>query len=112
MINNTQDLSKFGYRELDETAKLLAAYKENRDILGDGATVEFNRNSGNVFLLDEDYNVAMMNGDTLELWYNCPYCGHEGFMEDMKEHGEDDGLHPDCIEYLEDIGALDQVDEE
>ena len=112
MINNTQDLSEFGCRELDMTAELLAAYKENRDILGDGVTVEFNPNSGSVFLVDEDYNVALMSGDALELWYTCPYCGYEGFMEDMKEHGKDTDLHPDCIEYLEDIRALDQVDED
>ena len=99
-MNNTQDLSKFGYIELDEAGTLLKAYADNPNVLdGSMINVEFNPNSGNVFLVDEDYNVAMMNGDNLELWYSCPICGHEGFLEDM-EHGEDDD---ECQEYLESI---------
>lgn len=106
-MTNTNDLSKFGYIELKETARLLNAYVDNgKNILdGDGVKVGFNPNSGCVFLVDEDYNVAMMNGDDLELWYNCPICGHEGFLEDM-QHGEDD---EECQEYLKDIGAFQEA---
>lgn len=103
---NTHDLSEFGYRELDMTADLLKAYVDNgKNILGDGVKVEFNPNSGYVFLVDGDYNVAMVNGDNLEFRYNCPICGHEGFLEDM-QHGEDD---EECQEYLKDIGALQEA---
>ena len=99
-MNNTQDLSKFGYIELDEAGTLLKAYADNPNVLeGSNINVEFNPNSGNVFLVDEDYNVAMMNGDDLELWYSCPICGHEGFLEDMK-HNEDD---EECQKYLKEI---------
>jgi hypothetical protein len=98
----TQDLSKFGYMELKEAAKLLSAYKQLNDktnFLGNEIRVEFNPESGNVFLVDEDCNVAMMNGNELQDWFVCPNCSHEGFAEDMK-HGEDD---KDCQEYLEQI---------
>lgn len=102
-MNNTQDLSKFGHRELKIAADLLKAYKEpyldKTDYLGEGIKVEFNPNSDNVFLIDEDFNVAMMNGKYLEDWFYCPNCGHEGFKEDM-HHGEDDA---ECREYLESI---------
>lgn len=82
-MENTQDLSKFGLVELDEAGTLLKEYANNSSVLdGSEVHVEFNPNSGNVFLVDEEYNVAMMNGDTLELWYSCPYCGHEGFLEE------------------------------
>lgn len=104
----TADFGKFGYRELQMAGELLSALKRDMDgteYLGPGISVCFNMNSGNVFLSDQDYNVAMMNGDTLEDWFICPYCGHEGFKEDM-EHGERDELHPDCVEYLEQIGVL------
>jgi len=102
MEQNTNDLSDFGYVELKEAAKLLTAYCEDTSILdGDGVKVEFNPNSGCVFLVDEDCNVAMLNGDKLELWYSCPYCGHEGFLEDMQHEPEDD----ECMEYMEQIGA-------
>lgn len=41
----------------------------------------------------------MMNDENLEEWYNCPICGHEGFLEDMEhDHSKD------CLEYLDDIG--------
>ena len=99
---NTQDMSKFGYRELDMAGDLLKAYKgenDNTRFLGDGVKVEFNPNSGNVFLVDEDYNVAMMNGDKLEDWFYCPVCGHEGFLDEM-DHSED---NEECQEYLESI---------
>lgn len=102
---NTRDLTQFGYRELDMAGDLLKALKTSSDKteqLGDGVTVEMNPNSGNVFLVDEDYNVAMMNGDKLEDWFSCPYCGHEGFKEDMAHEPEDE----DCTRYLEDIGVL------
>jgi len=99
-MNNTQDLSEFGYIELDKAGTLLKAYADNPNVFdGSEINVEFNPNSDKVFLIDEDYNVAMMNGDNLELWYSCPICGHEGFLEDM-EHNENDER---CQEYLEGI---------
>lgn len=99
-MNNTQDLSEFGYIELDKAGTLLKAYVDNPYVLeGSNINVEFNPNSGDVFLIDECYNMAMMNGDNLELFYSCPVCGHEGFLEDM-EHGEDD---EECQEYLKKI---------
>lgn len=99
---NTRDLMSFGYRELSEAADLLKALKTNKDktrFLSHPLSIEFNPNSGNVFLVDEDCNVAMMNGEDLEDFFSCPQCGHEGFLEDM-EHGEDD---KDCQEYLKQI---------
>ena len=64
--------------------KALKGEYDKTEYLGDGVRVEFNPMSANVFLIDEDYNVAMMNGDDLEDWFTCPYCGHEGFKEDME----------------------------
>ena len=107
MEQNTNDLSKFGFCELEETTTLLTAFCNDPSILGDGVKPEFNPNSGNVFLVDEDYNIAMMNGDDLELWHYCPICGHEGFLEDMA-HNEDD---EECQEYLKEIGAVVESDE-
>ena len=92
-MDNTRDLSKFGYRELDLAGDLLKALNNpavnKTKFLGDGVAVEFNPHSGNLFLVDEDFNVAMMNGDNLEDFFSCPYCGHEGFLEDMKHEAKD-----------------------
>lgn len=104
-MENTRDLSQFGIIELKEAGRLLTAYcysDDVRDSLSNGVVVEFNHNSGKVFLVDKEYNVAMMNGDILELWYSCCQCGHEGFKEDMK-HGEDD---KECQDYLKQIGVI------
>lgn len=89
-MTNTQDLSKFGNRERDIASKLLHALAENMfasddDELGDGVSVEFNPESGNVFLVDNDYNVLMLNEhDLLENFVSCADCGAEGFRSEMK----------------------------
>ena len=101
MSENTRDLSKFGYREMDIAGDLLKAYSggsykiwEGENNLSDGVVVEFNPMSGNVFLVDEDCNVAMFNGsDKLEMFLSCSNCGAEGFasedddLKTIEEHG-------------------------
>jgi len=98
-MNNTQDLSNFGYVEIDEAIKLLKEYKNHKSILGAMVQIEFNPNSGNVFLIDNNYDTAMMNGDVLDRWYSCPVCGHEGFINNM-DHRKDD---EECQAYVAEI---------
>ena len=65
---NTQNLADFGYRELKLSGELLSAYKTEKDkteLFGDQVRIEFNRSSDHVFLIDENYQVAMMNNDVL-----------------------------------------------
>ena len=97
----TTDLSKFGHRERDMSEELLKAWRKQGlpdNFYDEDVTIMFNTHSGCVFLTNSEFDAAMMNGDTLEMWYNCPICGHEGFLEDM-DHGDDD----ECQEYLEQI---------
>lgn len=65
----------------------------------------YNRNSGNVFLVNDDYQVCMMNDDVLEEFYTSPYDGHEGFINELLQSYNDglDSWHEDDIEWLEDI---------
>lgn len=98
----TSDLSQFGARERKLAEELLRAWREQglpEDFWNDAVTIAMNKASGCVFLTNEEFQSAMMNGEKLETWYNCPNCGHEGFAEDMP-HAEDD---EDCQEYLEGI---------
>lgn len=107
----TTDLAKFGWRERKMAADLLQAMCSQglpEDFNDDEVTIMMNMNSGNVFLTNADFQVAMMNGDKLESFYTCPQCGHEGFAEDMK-HGEDD---EECQRYLRDIGVVEDSDED
>ena len=88
MIENTKDLSEFGFRELKEAGLLLTLYKSDKDKseLSEKISIEFNPNSGNVFLVDEDYNVAMEWNGELVNWLNCPECGYENYLpEYLKE---------------------------
>src|SRR3990167_4830903 len=85
--NPTSDLSRFGLKELDVAGDLLknfanGANKETQEgeiELGDGVRLMFNHNSGNVFLSDEDLNVAMLNDSgKLEMFLSCSNCGPGG----------------------------------
>lgn len=99
----TSDLSEFGHKELCDLRDLLTAYldKNQTHFLGSGVKPCFNRNSGYVFLTDEDYNVAMeANGKLLD-WFSSPYNGVEGFFEDIKPEYE--SMHPDDQEWLQNI---------
>ena len=67
----TENLADFGAREREMAAKLLAAGLP--DGFNDGGVkLAFNRNSGYVFLVNEDYQVAMMNGGNMQLFHSLP----------------------------------------
>lgn len=86
-MTTTTDISKFGSRERWLLVELLIAW--DRQDLPDGfyddeVTPMMNLISGNVFLTNSDYQVAMMNDNKLELWHSCINCGNEGFKEDCQ----------------------------
>ena len=92
-------------RERVLAMELLQAWGEQglpSDFYEEGVKVAMNRNSGYVFLVNDDYQCAMMNGDKLESFYTSPYDGHEGFLEELLEE-VDDSWHEDDIEWLNDI---------
>src|SRR3990167_7070000 len=97
----TTDLSKFGHREKKMAGELLLAMNEGlpNDFYDDEVTVMMNMNSGNVFLTNSDYQVAMMTDEgKLESFYSCPECGHEGFLDEMKHDG-----NAECKRYYKEI---------
>jgi hypothetical protein len=78
----TTDLSKFGYRERVIARELLEAWEVQglpEDFEETEVTIMFNMYSGNVFLTNSEFQVAMMCDDKLESFYSCPQCGNEGF---------------------------------
>ena len=82
----TTDLSNFGYRELNILENTLKAWRENGlpdTFNNDEVIATMNQNSGNVFLTNSDYQVAMLNGDKLESFYFLSYAGAEGFADDL-----------------------------
>ena len=88
MNMTTTNLSDFGHRERAMAEELLHAWNSGKlpeDFYDDEVTIMMNTYSGNVFLTNSEYQVAMMNGDTLEMFYSCPECGHEGFKEEFED---------------------------
>jgi len=104
-LDNTRDLSKFGHREREMAGELLTVLQTGKDrtkVFGsEGIAVEFNPNSANVFLVDGDYNTAMIAHDgTLRDFVSCPECGHEGFLMD----GElEDATEKCCLQYASEL---------
>lgn len=84
----TTNLADFGRRERKLAAELLMASCEQgfpADFEDSGVQIMWNRNSDNVFFVNDEYQVAMMNGDKLESFYTTPYSGYEGFVDELLE---------------------------
>lgn len=109
----TTNLAEFGNRELGMAGELLTAYADNgapENFYDMGVTVMMNTCSGNVVLTNDDFQVLMMNGNSLEMFYTTPYEGHEGFADELLENFEVDGSecwHKEDVEYLIDYEILD-----
>lgn len=102
----TTDLSDFGYRELAMLEELLKAMREQGlpdDFYDDEVIPMFNRISGNVFLTNSDYQVAMLNGDNLESWYFLSYHGNEGFLDELLDEYNNGDIKEEDFEQLADI---------
>lgn len=94
----TTDLADFGARERWILVELLTAWDKQglpENFYDDEVRAMMNRNSGCVFLTNSEYEVAMINGNKLEMWHHCSNCGHEGFQEDCQLN--DDGCN-ECNE--------------
>ena len=98
----TENLSDFGSREREMAAELLAAGLPT-GFNDDGVKLAFNHHSGYVFLVNSDYQVAMMNGNIIEQFYNTPYSGLEGFISDLLEENEPDDINSEDADYILEI---------
>lgn len=113
----TTNLADFGWRERKMAAELLMASCEQgfpEDFEDEEVVIMMNRNSGNVFFTNAEYQVCMMNNGKLESFYNTPYSGHEGFANDLKNDYEQNGdsWNEEDVQYLRDIGILPEEEEE
>ena len=102
----TTDLSDFGYREVAMLEELLKAMREQGlpdDFYNDEVVPMLNRNSGNVFLTNSEYQVAMLNGDKLESRYFLSYHGNEGFLDELIDEYNNGDIHEEDLEQLSDI---------
>ena len=105
----TENLADFGSRERAMAAELLAAPLPD-GFSDDGVKIAMNRNSGFVFLVNADYQCAMMNGDELQIFHSTPYDGHEGFLSDLLDEYSPDDLHGYDADYLRAAAESENVD--
>lgn len=81
----TENFAEFGTRERHLLIKILTAWDKNglpNNFSNDNVRPAFNKNSGYVFLVNDDYQCAMVHPDTgdLQEHYSTPYDDHEGFF--------------------------------
>lgn len=87
----TTDFSKFGHRERELAAKLLTAWNEQglpENMEEYKIEIMLNTQSGNVFLIDAEFQVAMMNGENLETFYTDFETGEEGFKDELSDESK------------------------
>lgn len=101
----TENIGDFGSRERRMAAELLGARLPD-GFENDRIRVAMNSNSGFVFLVNDHHQVAMMNGDTLELFHHLSHEGHEGFLGELLSEASTD-WHMDDLEELASLVGCD-----
>ena len=82
----TTNLAEFGTRELELLEDLIRAMRQQglpKNFYDGGICPMLNKYSRNVFLINSEYQVAMMDGDELKQFYFLSYHGREGFADDL-----------------------------
>jgi hypothetical protein len=105
----TENMADFGSRERKMAAELLAAQLPD-GFSNEGVRLAMNKNSGYVFLMNDDYQVAMMNGNELAIFHTTPYEEHEGFLEDLLDEYSPDDLNGEDVRYLREAAENEGVD--
>lgn len=83
MVTEFNDLTLDEKKEGMELLSAIGSQNDKTKYLGDNPNVFMNQMSGYIFLSDDDYNVAMLDGDILRDFLNCPECSNEGFQSDL-----------------------------
>ena len=107
----TTNLADFGWRERKLAGELRMASCEQGfpvDFKVSGVQIMMNRVSRNVFFVNDENQVAMMNSDKLESFYITPCSGYEGFADELlKMYNKDKHIwNQEDIDFLKDIGIL------
>lgn len=100
----TENFADFGAREISILKDILEAWLTHGlpdDFYNDDIRPAMNLYSGEVFLVNADYqNVMLNNENKLEVLHYLPYSGREGFLSDLIEDRSEQDFHPDDWEYL------------
>ena len=113
----TEDLAEFGAREQKLMLDIASAWRSQGlpvNFHNAGVKFAFNKNSGFVFLTNEEFEVALINCDTgkLESFYSTPYRGYEGFLSDLLAEYAPDDLGREDERFIRDMIKAESLDNE
>ena len=74
-----------------------------------GVKLSMNNYTGRVFLINDAGQIAMMNGDELEIFHTLPYGGAEGFLTDLLNENTPDDLNGVDARYLREAAEAEGV---
>ena len=105
----TADFSDWGYRDIGDAATILELWSDQKltrlaDYYfdNDGSiTVNFNQNSGIVFLSNSDYQVLVESDGKLELFITTGWTGQEGTLDELADDADGSWEKDDLKEILE-----------
>ncbi len=98
----TSKLEDFGYLERVKLEKILHLWNTEGlppTFWEEDVKFFLNKDSGYVFLTNCEYQTLVVHRNKLELFYSCPECGHEGFLEDMDHNSNNE----ECQNYFKEI---------
>ena len=103
-MTTTTNLSEFGNRERALVIELMTEWNNGNlpsDFAEENIQIMLNTTSGNVFLTNDEYQVAMMNDDKIESFYVSPYAGTEGFYDELAKEYE--SMHEEDKAWFDDL---------
>ncbi|HBY68210.1 MAG TPA: hypothetical protein DEG69_10905 [Flavobacteriaceae bacterium] len=105
-MTTTTNLSEFGNRERAIAIELMTEWNKGNlpsDFEEENIQIMMNTSSGNVFLTNEYYKVAMINNESgkIESFYSSPYNGIEGFYGDLVDQYE--SMHEEDKKWFDDL---------
>jgi hypothetical protein len=108
MENYTEELAEImqSSAEREAVSEIIAAwgsYGLPASFEPRGVKFAFNRESGYVFLVNDDCQVAMLNGEKLDMFHFTPYDGHEGFIVDLLEEFVPHQLNEEDEKYIRNV---------
>jgi len=105
-MTTTTNLSEFGNRERALVIELMTEWNNGNlpsDFEEENIQMMMNTTSGNVFLTNDAYQVAMINDESgkMESFYTSPYNGIEGFYDDLVDEYE--SMHKEDKAWFDDL---------
>lgn len=113
-MTNLNSLSDFSYRGIKLARDILTAWADHglpADFKNDQVKLEFNSNSGYVFLINSAGEIATLQNDRLERFYELPCLGTESTLQELIDLFREGQItdHEDLV-YLQEICSRNNYD--